>query len=146
LLVSYLSVVRHDSAPPANGVECIAIAECLGFNLGKAFEHLWHGGLDARDPRHDYEQALWFLKRYDQQATPLPRLRWVDFRERTGHYRRVFDRPSPWCEPIRYALVAICNIAATDSVVEQSRLTLQAIRCIETALSDLNCMGRGMEP
>lgn len=45
-----------------SGVECVDIAEHLGFNLGNALKYLWRAGLkDAEDV--DVRKAVWYLKR-----------------------------------------------------------------------------------
>ena len=52
---------RHPS-----GVECIDIAEHMGFNLGNAMKYIWradHKGADAQD----LEKAVWYLEREIQR-------------------------------------------------------------------------------
>jgi hypothetical protein len=66
--------------------------------------------------------------------------------EENNRGRRVFARPSPWCEPIRTALSYMVDIHCTTSFGEGARLNEQAIKCMKTALADQRCMGRGMEP
>jgi hypothetical protein len=57
----------------------------------------------------------------------------------------VFNRPSPWCESVRYAMAAICDLCANPLLAERSRLTLRIVQCVQTAIDDQNCMGRQLE-
>jgi hypothetical protein len=129
-----------------SGVECIEIAEYMGFNLGNAFKYLWRGGLKDGDATQDYEKALWYLRRFDEQMQPAPHTAPAVFREIMATRRKVFNRPSPWCESIRFALAAMCDLCCNPEVAESERLTGRAIRCVETALADERCLGRGIEP
>lgn len=45
-----------------SGVECIEIAEHLGFNLGNAFKYLFRRNKKGRTVE-DLQKALWYLKR-----------------------------------------------------------------------------------
>jgi len=47
----------------ASGVECITIAEHLGFNLGNAFKYVWRAGLKADPIVQDLDKALWYVRR-----------------------------------------------------------------------------------
>lgn len=63
---------RHYAHP--SGVECIEIAEHLGFNLGNAFKYVWRAGAKSEDAREDYAKALWYVERWrDQQHADRPR-------------------------------------------------------------------------
>lgn len=128
-----------------SGVECIEIAEYMGFNLGNAFKYLWRGGLKNTSAVEDYRKAMWYLRRYDEQRGPLPQVQPSVFREIMGNRRRIFNRPSPWCESVRFALGAICDLSTNPTLGERSRLTLRAIQCVETAITDEECLGRGQE-
>jgi hypothetical protein len=119
------------------GIKPEQIAEHMGYHVGTAFVALWEGRL---------EEALHHLKRHDAQRAPLPGLPAHLFRAHTLDYRIIFNRPSPWCEPVRFAIAAICNMCAAEQFSERSRLTERAIMSIETAIADEKCMGRGMEP
>jgi hypothetical protein len=119
-----------------SGVQAVEIAEYMGFNLGTAFVALWEGEL---------EKALTHLQRLDRQPYPLPRVGPMTFREIMSARRHVFNRPSPWCEPVRYAMAALCDLGANPDIKEASRLTARAIQCIKTAIEDDKCMGRGLE-
>jgi hypothetical protein len=57
----------------------------------------------------------------------------------------IFNRPSPWCESVRYAMAAICDLCASESIAERARLTERAIMCVKTAIEDDKCMGRQLE-
>jgi hypothetical protein len=129
---------------------CLAIAECMPFNLGVAFVHLWRSKLESEKPTECLTMALTHLKRFDQQRGPMPMMLGHAFNELVLPNRTIFNRPSPWCECVRYAMAAICDMCAHPEIRERSRLSLRAIQCVETALSDelSNCQeyGRGLEP
>lgn len=127
-------------------VECVEIAEYMGFHLGSAFTLLWEGGFDGRNAEASYEKALDHLKRSYTQRAPWPQLQGHSFREIMQNRRHIFNRPSPWCESVRYALAAICDACANPEVRDSERIIRRAIQCVETALADERCMGRGMEP
>jgi hypothetical protein len=120
-----------------SGVQAVEIAEYMGFNLGTAFVALWEGEL---------EKALTHLQRLDRQPYPLPHVGPMTFREIMAVRRHVFNRPSPWCEPVRYAMAALCNMCASEHFGEKARISKQVIGCVETAIADEKCMGRAMEP
>jgi hypothetical protein len=120
-----------------SGVKAVEIAEYLGFNLGAAFVALWDGEL---------EKALFHLERYDNQRQPCPRVGPMMFREIMLPRKRIFNRPSPWCEPVRHALACICDLGASPDIKDASRITGRAIQCIKTAIEDDKCIGRGQEP
>lgn len=136
---------KHYNAHPS-GVQCIEIAEYMGFNLGNAFKYLWRGGLKNSDAIQDYEKALWYLQRFDEQPAPWPQITGHAFREIMATRRQIFNRPSPWCESVRFALAVICDMCANPEVRESSRLILRAISCVKTAIEDEFCQGRGQEP
>lgn len=119
-----------------SGVECVEIAEYMGFNLGTAFTALWHD---------DLAKALLHLERHDHQPHPIPRVCPAMFREVMATRREVFNRPSPWCEPVRHAMAAVCDLAAQPEIKEACRLTAKAVMCVKTAIDDDNCIGRGQE-
>ena len=79
---------------------------------------------------------LGHLKRFDQQRGPLPTMLGHTFNEIVRPHRGIFHRPSPWCECVRYAMAAICDICGRPEIRESSRLSLRAIQCVETALGD----------
>lgn len=134
----------HYNAHPS-GVECIEIAEYMGFNLGNAFKYLWRCGLKDSSVQ-DLEKALWYVRRFDAQRHPVPQVSGLAFREIMETRRQIFNRPSPWCESVRHALAAICDLCANPEIRESSRLTLKIIRCVEQAIEDERCLGRGQEP
>ena len=49
------------------GVECIEIAEHLGFNLGNAFKYAWRGGVKTEDALEDWQKSRWYLHRERQR-------------------------------------------------------------------------------
>ena len=139
---------KHYNAHPS-GVECIEIIEHMTFNLGNAMKYLWRGGLKNTDATQDLEKALWYLRRSFENDTAFLTVigpAAMHFREIMADRKHIFNRPSPWCEPIRNAIAAICDIHAGRDVRERIRLTERAIMCVETAIADERCMGRGMEP
>lgn len=119
-----------------SGVKVEEVAEYMCFNLGTAFVALWEGQL---------ERALEYVERYDHQRGPIPHMSGIEFRAVVEHKKAIFNRPSPWCESVRYAMAAICDLCANHILVERSRLTLRIIDCVKTAIADENCMGRQLE-
>jgi hypothetical protein len=126
-----VGTVEHPS-----GVKVDDIAEYMGFNLGTAFVALWEGEL---------ERALHYIERYDSQRGPIPHMPGCEFRAVIDSRKMIFNRPSPWCESVRYAMAAICDLCANHIIVERSRLTLRIIQCVKTAIDDQECMGRQLE-
>ena len=57
---------RHYNDHPS-GVECIEIAEWLGFNLGNAFKYEWRRDLKHADRAEDQLKALWYVRRERQR-------------------------------------------------------------------------------
>ena len=53
---------KHYTSHPS-GVECIEIAEHMGFCLGNALKYIWRAGLKADDAVQDLEKARWYLDR-----------------------------------------------------------------------------------
>lgn len=138
---------KHYNAHPS-GVECIEIIEHMTFNLGNAMKYLWRGGLKVSDATQDFEKGLWYLRRSYEQDTAFLTIgpATMHFREIMSSRKQIFNRPSPWCEPIRNAIAAICDLHSGHEVRERIRLTERAIMCVETAIADERCYGRGIEP
>jgi hypothetical protein len=140
---------RHYNAHPS-GVECIEINEHMTANLAAAFKYGWRYG-DKGDPVENLEKMLWYVRRsvdHDNAYLLANPLFHEFFRTEvmTPERRRAFSRPSPWCEPVRHAMAAICDIHCTRQITERIRLYDKTIACIETAIKDEQCLGRGMEP
>ena len=57
---------KHYTSHPS-GVECIAITEHFGFNVGNAIKYLWRAGLKTDDPITDLEKAAWYVAREIQR-------------------------------------------------------------------------------
>lgn len=53
---------KHYSEHPS-GVECITVAEHMGFNLGNAVKYIWRAGLKSPDPIEDLRKARWYIDR-----------------------------------------------------------------------------------
>lgn len=51
-----------------SGVECITIAEHMGFCLGNALKYIWRAGLKSKDPIEDLKKARWYI---DQEIKRL---------------------------------------------------------------------------
>lgn len=141
---------KHYNAHPS-GVECIEIVEHMTFNLGNATKYVWRGGLKAADAIEDYEKALWYVRReFERSPAFVPTNRQVDFFRNAmlegGRARRVLQRPSPWCEPVRRTVSYLIDIHCTVDLQESARLHERAIQCLTTALADERCLGRGMQP
>ena len=58
----------HYTSSPAKcvdcgaGIECIQIAEHMGFNLGNAIKYIWRADL-KHDAIEDLKKAAWYLQR-----------------------------------------------------------------------------------
>lgn len=52
---------QHYNCHPS-GVECITVAEHMGFNVGNAVKYLWRADLKA-DPIEDLQKAAWYVQR-----------------------------------------------------------------------------------
>ena len=52
---------KHYATHPS-GVECVQIAEHLGFNIGNAFKYVWRAGLKG-DALEDLRKARWYVER-----------------------------------------------------------------------------------
>jgi len=52
---------EHYTSHPS-GVECIDIAEHMGFNLGNAIKYIWRAGLKGNALK-DLEKARWYVER-----------------------------------------------------------------------------------
>lgn len=51
---------KHYTSHPS-GVECITIAEHMGFNLGNAIKYLWR--TDHKNGIEDLRKAVWYINR-----------------------------------------------------------------------------------
>lgn len=139
---------KHYNAHPS-GVECIEIIEHMTFNLGNATKYLWRGGLKVvGDACQDYQKALWYLQRSHENDTAflVAGQAAMHFESIMFPRKCIFNRPSPWPEPIRNAIAAICDLHTGRSIQERIRLTDRAIACVKQAIADDRCLGRGMEP
>jgi hypothetical protein len=58
-----------------SGVECIVIAEWLGFNLGNAFKYVWRAGRKGDNRIEDLSKALWYVRREQGRAKSFPKSR-----------------------------------------------------------------------
>lgn len=64
---------EHDKTNPSHyrqhpsGVECIAITEHMGFNLGNAVKYIWRADLKHETPLDDLKKARWYLDREIQR-------------------------------------------------------------------------------
>lgn len=59
---------KHYASHPS-GIECIQIAEHMGFCLGNAVKYLWRAGL-KRDAIEDLKKAIWYIQReIDKRCT-----------------------------------------------------------------------------
>ncbi len=123
---------KHYNGHPS-GVECIEICEHMTFNLGNAFKYGWRY-YDKGDPIENLQKMLWYARRsLDQDTAYLLageggptfyfRTRVMDSRR-----RRIFDRPSPWCEPVRHAMAAICDLHSGRLVTERLDLYTKLFR------------------
>lgn len=51
-----------------SGVECITIAEHMGFNIGNAIKYLWRTDMKGA-PIQDLKKAVWYIQREIQRRT-----------------------------------------------------------------------------
>lgn len=141
---------QHYNRHPS-GIECIEVVEKMTFNLGNGCKYLWRGGLKATDPTEDYRKALWYVNRsfthdgswllVDQAA-----MAFNTFMLEDGRARRILQRPSPWCEPVRRSIGLIFDLHGGRVVTERIEIYGQLRRCVQTAIDDAGCMGRGLQP
>lgn len=67
---------EHYTSHPS-GIECIQVAETMGFNLGNALKYIWRAGLKG-DAIEDLRKAAWYLNReigrreVEEHTTPEP--------------------------------------------------------------------------
>lgn len=52
---------KHYNAHPS-GVECVTIAEHMGFNLGNALKYIWRADLKG-NAIEDLEKSAWYISR-----------------------------------------------------------------------------------
>jgi len=52
---------QHYNNHPS-GVECITVAEHMGFNLGNAMKYIWRAD-DKGTPIEDLKKARWYIER-----------------------------------------------------------------------------------
>jgi hypothetical protein len=52
---------KHYNAHPS-GIECIAVVEHMGFNLGNAMKYIWRCD-EKRDAIEDLKKARWYVER-----------------------------------------------------------------------------------
>lgn len=53
---------KHYTSHPS-GVECIAVTEHMGFNVGNAVKYLWRAGLKSPSALEDLQKARWYVTR-----------------------------------------------------------------------------------
>jgi hypothetical protein len=138
---------KHYNNHPS-GVECGEISWQMTAALCQAFQYGWRY-YEKGDPAKDLRKMLFYVRK--EQDQPMHFL--VACREYRDHFRavmasrgHVFNRPSPWCESVRHAMAAICNYHCSESADERDRLLRRAVQCLETAITDEECVGRGLEP
>ena len=129
---------KHYNAHPS-GVECIEIMEHMTCNLGNAFKYGWRYQ-EKGDPIENLRKMLWYLDRSEKHDTN------VLFTPERGHWfhrevflprQHAFKRPSPWAEPVRVSLSALCEMHMGAGVAYRIVLTDRIRKCIGVAISDL---------
>ncbi|HLP67795.1 MAG TPA: hypothetical protein VK181_09775 [Rhizobium sp.] len=140
---------QHYNSHPS-GIQPVEIAEHMVLTLGTAFIYGWRYNMKGT-PLEDLRKMRWWLLRQQEHNAQLP---WPSASQ-AGYFRgevmpsrkHAFNRPSPWCEPVRHALAALCDWHSTESITERGRLLSKAIQCIDTAIADECCFdGRSMQP
>ncbi len=58
---------KHYNSHPS-GVECITVAEHMGFNLGNAMKYIWRAD-EKHDPVEDLKKAVWYINREIEKRT-----------------------------------------------------------------------------
>jgi len=138
---------KHYNNHPS-GVECGEISWEMTATLCQAFQYGWRY-YEKGDPAKDLRKMLFYVRREQKAPTffllDSPGYR-HHFREVMATRKHVFSRPSPWCESVRHAMAAICDYHCAETQLERERLLNKAVQCLETAISDEECMGRGLEP
>jgi len=126
---------KHYNNHPS-GVECGEISWQMTAALCQAFQYGWRYH-EKGDPVKDLNKMLFYV-RYERKnplsllvGQPLFR---AHFREVMVNRRHVFNRPSPWCEPVRHAMAALCDYHCAESTGERDRLLDRAEKCILTAI------------
>lgn len=126
-----------------SGVECGEISWQMTPALCQAFQYGWRY-YEKGDPAKDLRKMLFYVRKEADQP--------MHFLVANFEYRRhfaavmeprkhIFNRPSPWCEPVRHAMAAICEYHRTGNEGERARLLDKAARCLEQAISDEDCSG-----
>lgn len=64
-----------------SGVECIAVAEQLGFNLGNAFKYLFRSDIKHTTPVTDLKKALFYVEREHRRFSDAPLRQYPDLDE-----------------------------------------------------------------
>jgi hypothetical protein len=130
---------RHYNAHPS-GVECIEIMEHMTCNLGNAFKYGWRYQ-EKGDPIENLRKMLWYLDRSEAHDTNVlftpERGAWFRKEVMGPRAAKVFARPSPWAEPIRMALIALCEMHMGAGVAYRIVLTDRIRKCIGVAIGDL---------
>ena len=140
---------QHYHSHPC-GFQPVEIAEHMTLTMGTAFIYGWRYNMKGT-PLEDLRKMRWWLLRQKEHGRALPRPDATSarlFREDVMPSRKhAFNRPSPWCEPVRLALACLCDWHAASSDAECDRLLTKAIQCIDTAITDECCFdGRGLQP
>lgn len=55
-----------------SGVECIDVAERIGFNVGNSLKYVWRAGLKTENKKEDLQKALWYAKRAESKCYSHP--------------------------------------------------------------------------
>jgi hypothetical protein len=138
---------KHYNNHPS-GVECGEISWQMTAALCQAFQYGWRY-YEKGDPAKDLRKMLFYVNK--ERQAPMTFLVGdfayrCHFREIMATRGHIFNRPSPWCESVRHAMIAICNYHGAAGPVGRDRLLHRAAQCLETAITDEECMGRGLEP
>jgi hypothetical protein len=136
---------KHYNNHPS-GVECGEISWQMTPALCQAFQYGWRY-YEKEDAAKDLRKMLFYVNK--EREAPMMYL--MDNPEYREHFRKlmatrghVFNRPSPWCESVRHAMAALCNYHCASEPAERDRLLARAAQCLETAIADEECIGRGL--
>ena len=76
---------RHYNGHPS-GVECIVVAEHMGFNIGNVIKYCWRAG-EKPDAIEDLKKAQWYLAREIDRLEKSPvKVNWGDSFDDPGEH------------------------------------------------------------
>lgn len=116
-----------------SGIECIDIAEHLGFNLGNAVKYLWRAGKKAGvEAELDRAKALWYVRRQIKKTlNECHNCDGLALKKRMFQVAGTYTTDTTLANLLRY-------LARCVTVRELPTDYMEALHCCEEALSDAN--------